>query len=270
LFKKGGMPFQTILIILVLISITIAAFILVPLLKGGEEASERAACKTSVDIGTKSKIGTGWSWMNNLNCKTQHHEIDELNEEKIYEEIVNEMYDCWYQFGEGKRDFLHNWDLGKGDNWCFICSRLDFSEDVQDKYSKLEGLDEYMKTNLLPFSNEDQTFFEYMYGDFSDEIDKYNLDMDINTSESQYILFFLDKRNVAKDQWKAIGGVLAGGVLCITGIFFSPFSLGSTALIGCGIAGSAIGTAFAILHKSGFVSGLYFGESTSTIERCGQ
>ena len=272
------------MIIIFLISIGIAAFILIPMLGEGEDASERAACKTSVDLASKAKGPLGSSLIDNLNCKTQYGEIDELNEEKLYEEIALRMYDCWYQFGEGKRDFLSNLDPGGSDEWCFICSRIDFSEDVQDKYPtiKLENFHQFLKSKQIPFSNRYQTFYEYLFGNKDlNQVEGQINDPSLiwNTNESLYIMFLGDHNRNYDAAFGAEMVVGAGMVaLCAGSIVAAIGTAGGMGLtataagITCAKALVVGATAFTLMAtvKESWLMGLNVVNGKGAIDWCGE
>ena len=123
--------------IIVLIISGILVIIVTNLLSDAGDLSDREACRTSVLLKSQSKI-LGKPMYEELNCKTEVHEIKTTDKEEIYKFMTYRMYDCWYQFGEGKKDFLDNYDFGNSDEWCNICSRIDFDENVQDKYLNIK------------------------------------------------------------------------------------------------------------------------------------
>ena len=109
----------------VIIMAGILLFVVAQYIEFGGKAVDRESCRDSVLLKERSKI-LGKPLISDVKCKTHVVEIDSTEKEEIFEDISNEMYDCWKQFGEGKRDFLDKHDFGRGDNWCFVCSRIDF------------------------------------------------------------------------------------------------------------------------------------------------
>ena len=150
-----GLMFRNIIAgIIILVIAGILLLIITNILKGGGESADRESCRTSVLLKAQSKI-MGTPLYDTINCKTEVHDIDQGNEEEIYKFITYRMYDCWYQFGEGKKDFLEDWQFGSFDNWCHVCSRIEFDQTLYDEYTSLDGLFEYMKNERIPlFSNQ--------------------------------------------------------------------------------------------------------------------
>jgi hypothetical protein len=274
----------------IIITLVVAGILFVVvkiILDNANEAASRKACETSVDIRAKGKIA-GHTLLSNLECETYNMTIDSTNEEIIKNQIATEMFSCWNMFGEGKVDFLSDNDFGKGDNWCHICSRIDFNDKVQKEVPKLNDFDQYLKDTEIPIIG--KTFYEHIYSlDNSKVIDPLPEGIDISTDESTYVVFFGDKR---KDFWEDIdsidkteattllvscwagakGGAAAGAIY---GTIVNP-GLGSAlggvagAVMGCG-SGMLVGyTAEATIRKTDYVSALYVGNSNEVIKICGQ
>jgi len=264
----------------VIIMAGILLFVVAQYIEFGGKAVDRESCRDSVLLKERSKI-LGKPLISDVKCKTHVVEIDSTEKEEIFEDISNEMYDCWKQFGEGKRDFLDKHDFGRGDNWCFVCSRIDFDEETQNEFGSVtnENLNDfldYLRDEPIPFE-EDLNFFEYFYGDANVGAGA-NLELDL--SEPLYVAFLGDKRVDHYAQAKegsiatvlgTTGGCLIGGALGLLGGPFAP----ATVSAGC-LGGAQIGFATAALFvgyqetsvKHGYVSSLYVGDAEGTIDFC--
>lgn len=87
------------------------------------------------------------------------------SQEDVQEAIANEMYDCWYKFGEGKIDFVG--DIGKITNTrlCYICSDIKFGERVKSNTkigSEIRNFEKYLYENTVPLSEE--SYYNYFVG----------------------------------------------------------------------------------------------------------
>jgi len=280
-----GLMFRNIIAgIIILVIAGILLLIITNILKGGGESADRESCRTSVLLKAQSKI-MGTPLYDTINCKTEVHDIDQGNEEEIYKFITYRMYDCWYQFGEGKKDFLSDIDWGYGDNWCWICSRIDFDDNIQKNLPELTGLTDYLMTEKIPLAEGEQTFFEYLYGEVYDEnketfkIDEGYEDSYL-TKDPLYVAFFADKRTTSEDSWDAGtygaagGAMLALGACYIGSTIAGIFSFGTLGVAGyavCTSVGAGVGTAlWATSVKSGAPQALYLGSDQSVIESCNQ
>ena len=87
------------------------------------------------------------------------------SQEDVMEAVANEMYDCWYKFGEGKVDFVGN--IGKITNTkvCYICSDIMFGERLSSN-TKIGGeimnFEKYLYESEVPLSNE--SYYNYFLG----------------------------------------------------------------------------------------------------------
>ena len=265
--KKGDyrwIPLAAIITILIFVS-----FILIfpSWLKAATEEGDRSVCENSVSLRAKSKILNNPT-VTDLTCKTFVREIKTTDQDKIFEKIRDDMYDCWRDFGEGTKDFLNTEDFGKGDNWCFICSRFDFDEKVQKEISYLdfEDFNNYLKEEPLPPSGS-INFYEYFYGKES------NLDsigsVFMNTKDPIYVVFFADKRldlwrNPDKTEWTT---VITG---CAAGIRIGLLGGVPGAAIGCA-GGVILGIGFdKIARKQDYLTTMYVGNGENIVEVCGQ
>jgi hypothetical protein len=255
----------------------ILLYVVVQYIEFGSDSVDREACRDSILLKERSKI-LGRPLIGDINCKTNLVEIDSSEEEEIYKIISEEMYDCWYQFGEGKKDFLDDHDFGRGDNWCFVCSRIDLNEENLNQ-NQLYGLLNYLKTEPVPLTED--TFFDYFYGENSGSVNAYIPDESgvlIDPSQSIYISFLGDKRvdayQIGKESTIALslgtaGGCLVGGVI---GFFAGA---GAGAIPGCA-AGAKIGYTASVAFtayeyssvKHDFVPILYVGDADGAKEMC--
>ena len=271
--NKRGIALETIVkAIPVILMAGILLFIVVQYIEFGSSAVDREACKDSVLLKERSKT-LGRPLIGDVNCKTHTIEIEQKDPYDVKSEIAGEMYDCWKQFGEGEVDFLNDNDFGRGDNWCFVCSRIDFSEDTQKEVPEIENFFDFLKTEAIPLDSENRDFFTYIYGDVSNDVTPQDYNHDYSTEDPFYIVFFGDKRfdiipSEDKD-WLSI-------VTHIGGAIWTGAKVGAMtgAKLG-GVKGAAIGAVAGIVfHYSGtktkYVSGLYVGPSSEMIERCGQ
>jgi len=228
-----------------------------------EHGVGREACRDSVLLRTQAKI-MGKTTLQELSCTTDMIELSSSDESEIKEVISGELYDCWYQFAEGKKDFLSDFDWGNGDNYCFICSRIDFSERVQEDIPEIKDLVNYLGTTPLQLHS-GKSFFEYMYDDQSSKIDSQAFSNNYLTSEPFYVVFFADKRfefwdggfsDISRLASTFVGGAWTGAKIG------GPWG----AVIG-GVGSTALTKTST---KTEFVSGLYFGSGEEVIGACNQ
>lgn len=283
---KKGLESSIIVAIIIIISGVILLFAVKAIANIGNDAVDREACRTSVLLKEKSKLLGTNPLITDLNCETNLVDVNSKDEVEIKKIIVNEMYDCWYQFGEGKRDFLDNYDFGRGDNYCFVCSRIDFSEKTQNEVPQITNLMSYLSNEQLPLHTQ-ETFFDYLYG--KDSYVKPTEDESIfSTKTPLYIVFFADKRLDAWDNVQqegkvaiaatilgAIGGCIAGG---IGGTLALPI-IGTT--VGC-VAGAKLGIGVGLViaggnsvidiasRRTGYYPALYVGNDEKIVEWCKQ
>lgn len=238
----------------------------------GKNSVDREACRDSVLLKARAKVLGQPLVGGNLNCKTNNLDIKNADEYEIKETLATEMYDCWYQFGQGQQDFLSDHDYWSGDNWCFVCSRIDYDADTQDNVPIVNGLFNYLKTEDIPLKN--IKFFDYIYGQ-GYQMNASTSDSPIPTTEPTYVVFFADKRVTAGNVATGVGTILGGAAICAGGVVLAV----KTAFIGtpaavkaCAWGVALVGGGFHSLAgtKSGYVQGLYVGPDSNVINACRQ
>lgn len=127
--KKGiNLPFEYI-IVLITIMVFAVAFLYFQTNKlkpASEQFFDIEACRLSVQ--RAALPGLGVTSLEELNgCKTQTIPIDEIDPDIVQEVLAKSLYNCWLMFGQGKVDFMKNFER---DNVCFRCSKIIFKNDV--------------------------------------------------------------------------------------------------------------------------------------------
>lgn len=265
--KKGEMMETIVKAIPVIIMAGILIWVASLIIDFGGKSVDREACRDSVLLKARSKV-LGKPLIGNLNCETNLVEIDAKDKNELFGEIAGEMYDCWYEFGGGKVDFLDDVDFGKGDNFCFVCSRIDFDDNAQKEVgTELTGFLDYLKNENIPFK--DQTFFEYFYDGSEIKVDEDKFK--INTEKPLYIVFFGDKR--VGDYMNPVTGYTLGGasgIVCVMGLVGTASTVGVLAptLAFCGYSG--ISLFYVAQIKEDYIPMLYVGSDKEVIEACNQ
>jgi hypothetical protein len=242
---------------------------------------DREVCRDWILLKAQSKI-LGKPLVGGENpCEIDAFEIKKNNEYEIQKIIANEMYDCWYQFGEGKKDFLSDIDYGNGNNWCHICSKIDFTEKIKNEIDEInfDDFNTFLATEPIPL-HEEKTFYEYFYGG-EKEYTPEEISSTLKTDSSIFVVFFADKRlDLWKEMWESpdafewgvvgascLAGGKAGGMI---GLAFGGATSIPGAIIGCA-SGAVLGATWEMVaRKTEFVSGLYVGNAEEAILACNQ
>ena len=166
--SRGELTTQQIVLLIILVtSFSIILFFFFKLNLG--EETQKTICRNSVILKGNSVIKSG-----NLDCRinylcisggedceginpTETVEVDISNKEEIMESIANEMADCWWQFGEGKVDYVGSY-IG---THCAVCSTIAFDESLKEITITYKELFEFLEKNKKDGS---QTYLEYLFG----------------------------------------------------------------------------------------------------------
>ena len=186
-------------------------------------------------------------------CPTGSEKESVANEEDIKKEISKLMYDCWYQLGEGKLNFVEDELLnvrivdGKpvGSHVCVVCSRIKFSEDAKKDFKTLTGIGKYLAENK-PL-NSKFTYLQHFTK--NPEVELLGEEKTLDLSKEYAIIYRISKKEF-------FSNLLGGG----TG---AALALGGAAKLGIiGTVAGPLGTisGIAIGGGIGFI-GAYAGES---------
>jgi hypothetical protein len=170
--KKGDLTStQIITIIVLIVSFGIILIFFIGLGLKGETEKER--CRNSVVL-----RGINFGGVVKLNCKTEDvcismgenckeaiadtKTVKVKSEEELFETLSNLLYDCWWQMGEGKINYL---PTGEDGPYCAICSRIHFDNKIQayfDRGMSLPNFYSYLRGKPTPDGKTNMLF--YLYG----------------------------------------------------------------------------------------------------------
>ena len=94
-------------------------------------STDDLACRSYVAVKSVPGIGMAeYFWDLNQKCKVDTNiKINLEDKDESFKQIGDSMAKCWYRYGEGKYDFLSNWDTTG--NWCFLCAELEFEDNLE-------------------------------------------------------------------------------------------------------------------------------------------
>ena len=197
-----------------------------------KSTTDKEACRASVELKAQTILGI-IKYQGNipLKCNVQSIEIKNTGEfKKVDETIANAMYDCWYQFGEGKIDFLNTYDL-TDNRYCFLCNKISFDDSIKNK--NIVGLDNYLKEQKIG-GGSSITYADYFYTDSSNkDLSQFN---NFNTNKPLYILYYVDRNNIksASLAGSPILGCAAGAAIGVWALGFGaiPLCIGGAVAVG--------------------------------------
>ncbi len=227
--------------------------------------SDRDACRLSVEAASKTKVVQESPVFKDLNCKTQFIEVTDktirkndkliatLNKEPQYrvkKAIASEIYDCWYQMGEGKLDPWGDWQIGQHTKHCMVCSEISFDK---AQIKQIENLDEFLNKEKIPQTG--QTYSDYITKG------KGFSPMTFDTSSQISIIYQVDDvSNVGTMSGYTMSGCIVGaGAGAGVGTIFAGVGAVPGALIGgaggCigGFASGIIEVVFTENHEAGLL-----------------
>ena len=141
--------------------------------------------------------------------------------------IADEMSDCWWQFGEGKLNYV---GLDERVAWkktsCAICSTVEFDKEILDKNPKITYREFYEYLRKTP-KDSSQTYLKYLYD--SNDIDRFQ-------NEISYLKIDIDKNLITEEgKYSIVTGVKVGSYwslkLKIKDIFLYPYYIRSDNIV---------------------------------------
>lgn len=188
------------------------------------ENTERDICRLSALQKAKYQVGQKQLLDADLICPTRNVNILDRKDEKINGEIniiaknqddvksaiADEMYDCWYKFGNGQVDFATNSDFFRlyGDKVCLACSDIRFGNNLLSSTAignRIDHFEDYLANTKVP--GRDITYWEY----FGGRLDSDKPEINIKLDEPQVVVYNVVKQGTFKKFFVLSGGALAGG-----------------------------------------------------------
>lgn len=283
--NKRGVGIDKVTLSFLIIALVVVIFYFTVLNREVAEAGSRSAsvtaCKSSVDSNSRLHFGA-IEFPGHLNCPARSIEITRSLTEKQQEDakkmIATEMYDCWYQYGEGRRNLFK----GEG-TFCSVCSFIDVTAK-----EPVEGLFTYLADEPIP-GNSGKSYYDYLAGfqtpqakDILGDVAAKSPDIiDVGArsglkGKSDYAVLFVYVKG--KDQLEKVIRHLssqtiageAGLVIGVsTGVVVGTGAAVGTAtaltMLGVGVAGGPVGWIAVGAFGAGFASSLVASEITSFI-----
>lgn len=177
--------------------------------------TDREICRNSVLL--SSKLGKV-SLNPDLKCQTKLVHINTDDKQEVMRGIADELYWCWYMFGEGKINFGDNWEFLEGENGRFACSVITFGEKTKNlkSISAVEFRDFLMDPENSK-SPGGESYWDYFSKGFANLIDKdASVDGEIDLTKDYFVFFGYLKdmdsiRQTSASVWGAGIGTLLGG-----------------------------------------------------------
>ncbi len=229
--KKAELTTAQLVGLIVIIVSFVVILILFFRLNLGEQTNKEI-CHNSVVLKSKTE-----GFVGSLDCRTDYTcvsggsdcaglssssnvKVDASNKEAIMKVLADKMSDCWWQFGEGKANYLGISDRsGWGTDSCAVCSVVEFDKDVSDKNAQITYREFY---NYLSSTQKgDRTYFSYLYG--SNDINDFQ-------SKISYLQVDLDKDLIISDgKYAVVTGVKQGAYWgkATSDVFIYPYYLKS-------------------------------------------
>lgn len=225
-----------------------------------QDSASNESCRNSVILSANIKSVVSGQKTVNLNCPTQQIEIVSTDLSKVKRQLADELYQCYWKFGEGKVDPFSEW----GDdtkNVCAVCSVILFSDSVQNKVGTVNGFSKYLVETTIPQST--QTYYERMNSGISlTEQDKraiISVEDTIDTSRKYATVFVINRQDSWSEffEYTGIGATVGGtsAALLVGAYLVAPFTGGLSLFVVGGavglssLAGGATGASVADQHQ---------------------
>lgn len=160
------------------------------------------SCRASVELKAKTKdpiFGSDSPF--NLKCTTKKEISETLVEREILKDIAMDMYDCWWQFGEGEIDFLSDIDWFGSDFKCYPCAIRRFSENGFRGTISINKLEAFLDSEKIPSGR--MTFSEFFTKVDNGRLEFGGGDISIGPETNFYVFFMANKKS---EFWNDIAG----------------------------------------------------------------
>jgi hypothetical protein len=128
-------------------------------LKKAETMIAKLPTQSSIECDTNYiQIKKEGIYLNNKKKLRFEDKIKEKSGDQIKSFLADQMFDCWYQFLEGKVDFAGVESIVDSPSRCFICSSINFEEDYLEGFT-FEEWELYLKDKELKKGG---SYFNYL------------------------------------------------------------------------------------------------------------
>lgn len=218
--KKGDVAWG---VVITVISVIIAGAVLVIFIINANkpEQYDRESCLRSVQMRSIEILETKVAKVP-LKCKTQYINITYADENYIKETIANAMYDCWWQFDRGTRDFLDQRYLkaigiGETKPVCMICSVIHFNDNVKNRIATVD-ITKYLEEKV---PGQNYTYLDFFMDSEETKFPTGQKIEEIDTKEDYAVIFMGVKGDSIKEAAKDlldINLLVIGGTTAVGGI----------------------------------------------------
>ena len=216
-------------LIFALLALTVILFFFGSIFSHSEERSRLNVCKSTVDLNTRMRI-SGFDFSKNIICPPKEVIITESEDNKINQQIAEEMVECWEIFRRGELELF----TGTG-VFCAVCSNIEF----KDKEGNFEGFSKFLTETKMPFSQ--VSYAEYLAGYSTPEAVRV-LDKELKDNP-----LFEEKEKFPKDRDYAVIFVYAKGkdkVESLLNFITQDTSNGQTGITAIGAGSAGFGLIF--------------------------
>jgi len=252
---------QIVLLIILIVSFAVILFFLVRLNLGS--TSDTEVCHNSVVSRSSGVIPTESI---PLNCKTSYiclskdgtcekmtsPKIEKVKtKEEVYSILAEDMSECWWQFGEGKLNYISS--QFTSDLYCSICYQLAFDDSIDFfENNEINKNEFYVYLSSTNVSGKDITYLDYLVGLTSSQtiestLTSQNANFGKMSLDKQYYIMMGIFSKVGVVGWIAAGAATTGIVasVILSGGLSIPILIaaGGGAIAG-GVGGYFLGTAF--------------------------
>ncbi|MFH1064249.1 MAG: hypothetical protein V1729_04170 [Candidatus Woesearchaeota archaeon] len=254
--KKALGNFTMPLVVIVgMVTLVLLLILFKQIADGAEEHAMDSRCKASVTAYAKIKnlpIGDVKGDAADIDCPTKFVTIEKSTPLSMRREVADLMYQCWYNYGEGKLRLFS----AKDTKFCAVCSVFQF----EDKSTQLDRMVSFLMSERIPSRLADgtrPTYFEYISKvQTSPTVVDAARQTDTNflSGTHRYAVMFTYYK---QSYWSKVSGILAGAAV---GGTIAVATVAVAGVITYFSAGTGVVVAGAIV-KVGFTTALVVGAS---------
>lgn len=188
--RKGDIKY-VVGILLIIIGFIAILPVMIDIFTKGSDVSSRSSCKESLILKSKTDLPVIGPDID-LSCMTNVYNIESSDLTSIQKTIAEELYYCWWQFGEGKIE-LDKWKIKGPGYTCFVCADIKFSEAMSKNFPGTQTIDmaSYLNTYLIPGSK--KTTYSSYFLEEPEGFNNGNIRNDLTFKDNIFVIFKFDK-----------------------------------------------------------------------------
>ncbi|MBS3149262.1 hypothetical protein J4455_01025 [Candidatus Woesearchaeota archaeon] len=185
--RKGDIKFVVEILLIIIAFLAILPIFINEFFPKATDISSRSSCQESFILKANTDIPVVGPNID-LACSTNVYNYESSDITSVQKLIAEELYYCWWQFGEGKVE-LGKWKINGPGYACFVCANVKFKESMLKSFpgSKTIDMANYLNNYFIPGSTK-ETYSQYFLGK-NEGFSNQNIRNDLTFNDNIFVVY---------------------------------------------------------------------------------